>query len=74
MGTEMSISERAIMNLRDKVHALEQERRKAYISRLSEIVVETATWNLPPGEYPMELAKRAFKLGIEFGSNMHEYL
>ena len=68
-------SETTIRSLREKASLLETERRKAYNDRVSEIVVEMATWGLPPEEYPMQLARRVFQLGFECGVNkMYEYL
>jgi len=75
MKNESTPSEKTIMNLRERASIMEQERRKAYQSRLSEIVAETITWNIPKEELPMKIADRAFRLGNEFGRNkMYEYI
>lgn len=71
----MTAPQRSILNIKEKASFLEEQRLKAYSARLQELVTETAAGNLPPEQYPMKLAARAFRLGVECGSNkMYEYL
>ncbi len=75
MADTMTISERTIMNIRERASRLENERRTAYKTRLSEIVAETMKWDIPKEIIPMKIAERAFELGFDCGCNkMYEYL
>lgn len=62
-----TVSERKIMNIKERARLLEHERKQAYEERLREIVTEISQWNVLPETIPMHIAHYAFKLGREFG-------
>lgn len=75
MGKYPTEAEDRIRIIKEKATCLEQARSKAYEDRLQEIVAETMTWNIPAELVPMEIARRAFRLGRDFGAGkMYEYI
>lgn len=72
---EPTKSERAIWDLKRQAQLLEDKRRKAYQTRLQEILAEYFKRSGANYDTLADIAREAFDLGKDFGANkMYEYL